>query len=99
MNTARVRLVVLGKVQGVFYRHSTREKARELGLSGWVRNLSDGSVEVEASGAKTTVEQLISWCRRGPANARVEDVVVEWQESTVAPADTAGGVMAGFEIH
>lgn len=98
MNTARVRLVVLGKVQGVFYRHSTREKARELGLSGWVRNLSDGSVEVEASGARTMVERLISWCRRGPANACVEDVVVEWQESTVALVDTAGGVMVGFEI-
>jgi acylphosphatase len=86
----------LGGVQGVGYRYSTRHKARELGLAGWVRNLADGSVEVEACGAIEVVEALIAWCRKGPANARVKDVVVEWRDDS---ADgTASGAVPSFDI-
>ena len=67
----RARIVVRGRVQGVAYRASTLHKARELGLTGWVRNLEDGSVELEAQGASEIVGQLEAWCRRGPAMAKV----------------------------
>ena len=73
----RVRARVRGLVQGVFYRASTVDRAAELGLVGWVRNCADGSVELEAEGARESVEQLIAWCRRGPPGARVTGVEVE----------------------
>ena len=76
MKTIRVRVHVTGLVQGVFYRDSTRRRARDLGLSGWVRNALDGSVWLEAQGPETHVEQLVQWCREGPVAARVDDVHV-----------------------
>ena len=65
----RVRIVVRGVVQGVAYRASTRYQAIELGLTGWVRNLPDGSVELEAQGLRTA--ELEAWTRHGPPAARV----------------------------
>ncbi|MGE0588751.1 MAG: acylphosphatase [Cyclobacteriaceae bacterium] len=65
---------VSGKVQGVFYRASTKDKARSLGLCGFVKNESDGSVYIEAEGDKEKLDQLVTWCRQGPPNARVENV-------------------------
>jgi acylphosphatase len=79
MSTAH--LIVKGRVQGVFYRHSARERASDLGLSGWVRNLADGNVELQASGPRKAVETLIEWCHKGPANAVVSDVVVDWLDN------------------
>lgn len=64
-------------MQGVFYRASTKEQADKLRLSGWVRNESDGSVEMEVSGDQQSIEELISWCERGPIMARVEEVSSE----------------------
>ena len=66
-----------GHVQGVFFRDWTRTQARELGVSGWVRNCADGSVEAHVEGERGAVEQLIDRMRDGPASARVEDVRVE----------------------
>lgn len=74
--TARV--IVKGRVQGVFYRQSTREKARKLGVVGWVRNQDDGSVAYEATGTRVVVEALIEWSRKGPPAARVDELSVEW---------------------
>ncbi|WP_146341090.1 acylphosphatase [Nesterenkonia sp. NBAIMH1] len=65
---------VTGKVQGVSYRAAARKKAQGLGVTGWVRNLPDGSVELLASGPDDAVESLIEWCRRGPSGAEVEQV-------------------------
>jgi acylphosphatase len=67
---------VRGMVQGVFFRSSTRETARALGLSGFVRNERDGSVYIEAEGDDDALQQLVAWCRRGPPSAIVDDVQV-----------------------
>ena len=80
--TKRVKLKVKGRVQGVFYRQSTQDQARSLGLSGWVANQEDGSVLVDAQGEKTKLESLINWCWNGPARANVSQVDVEWLDET-----------------
>jgi acylphosphatase len=70
------RFVVRGRVQGVFFRQSTVEQARTLGITGWVRNREDGCVEGLASGTPAALEQLRGWLKQGPPSARVEGV--EW---------------------
>lgn len=72
-----VSVIVSGKVQGVFYRQSTKEKARALGLTGTVRNNKDGSVEIIATGDADSIAALIAWCHEGPREARVTDVAVQ----------------------
>ncbi|AAU93141.1 MULTISPECIES: acylphosphatase [Methylococcus] len=67
----RVHVLVAGRVQGVWYRASAARKASELGLTGWVRNLPDGRVELVAEGDAESVDALLAWCRRGPPLARV----------------------------
>ena len=66
-------------MQGVWFRASTRDRARELGVTGWVRNCPGGSVEVVAEGERERVQRLITWCHKGPEGALVTDVEVEWQ--------------------
>jgi acylphosphatase len=75
----RVRAIVTGRVQGVAFRASTVDEARRLGLTGWVRNRADGSVELEAQGDDARVASLLAWCGRGPPAARVVGVAVEDQ--------------------
>ena len=70
----RIRLRVDGRVQGVAYRASTQDEARRLGLTGWVRNLDDGAVELEAQGPPDALAALEAWCHRGPSLARVTSV-------------------------
>lgn len=72
----RAHAYVTGLVQGVWYRVSTQEKASELELHGWVRNLSDGRVEFVAEGPADDVAALLAWARRGPRDARVDDLAV-----------------------
>ena len=74
---ATVRFVVSGRVQGVFFRASTRAEALRLGLGGSARNLPDGRVEVVASGADEALSALERWLWQGPPSARVEDVARE----------------------
>lgn len=69
-----IRLIVEGKVQGVFYRQSTREKASVIGLNGTVKNLPDGNVEIIATGTAEQLEQLTLWCNDGPSRAVVTKV-------------------------
>lgn len=76
----RARVLVTGRVQGVFFRDSTREKAEGLGLSGWVRNLPDGSVEAVFEGDDERVREMVSWCEEGPPDARVQEVSAEDEE-------------------
>jgi acylphosphatase len=81
------RLLVHGRVQGVWYRGWAVDTARALGLDGWVRNRRDGSVEIVAAGSGETVALFIERCREGPAAARVDRIDVE---------ETDGAVAAGF---
>jgi acylphosphatase len=73
-------VIVTGRVQGVFFRGQTRDRARSLGLGGWVRNNGDGSVEAVFEGDDDRVESMVEWCRRGPAYAEVENVQVAWED-------------------
>ena len=74
----RFRAMVFGKVQGVFYRASALERAEGLGLKGFVRNLPNGFVELEAEGEEKTLNDLLRWCQHGPPGARVDEVKVTW---------------------
>jgi acylphosphatase len=74
----RVRALVSGRVQGVFFRAHTRTRARELGVSGWVRNLPDGRVELVAEGEEAKITTLLAWVQIGPPSARVENVQADW---------------------
>lgn len=90
MSAERVELRITGRVQGVYYRASCAEAARQLGLVGWVRNVDDGSVEAVAEGPHEALESFLAWCRRGPPAARVDDVEVR----TLAPE----GQFDSFEV-
>jgi acylphosphatase len=74
----RIRLIVKGRVQGVYFRASTVQQARHLDLTGWVMNRHDGSVELVAEGRSDNIEDLIAWCRQGPQGARVDKVDLQW---------------------
>lgn len=73
-------IVVRGKVQGVFYRASARQKAEALNLTGFAQNRPDGSVLIEAEGEDSILKEFVSWCRKGPPNAIVDDVTVTQRE-------------------
>ena len=75
MNNIRVHLIIKGRVQGVWFRESTRREAVSLGVTGWVRNRPDRSVEVLAEGPEEQVKELVSWCNHGPPVARVDQVL------------------------
>jgi len=82
-----VHCYISGRVQGVFYRASTKSEASNLGLSGWVKNLPDGRVEALVCGEENIVNQLIKWMHTGPAGAKVSkvDTTLEtWQEDFVS---------------
>lgn len=90
MPPVRIHLLIEGRVQGVWFRESTRREAQALGLTGWVRNCPDGRVEAMVEGPEDGVQQLVSWCWVGPPTARVRRVDVTpqaWQ-----------GVFDTFEI-
>ncbi len=70
-------ITIRGKVQGVWYRASAQEAAKRLGLTGFVRNLPDGNVYAEAEGPESVLQDFVSWCRRGPQLARVDEVLAE----------------------
>ncbi len=78
----RIHLVVEGRVQGVCFRMYTQEEAERLGLTGWVRNRHDGTVEAMAEGEEDVLADFLAWCRRGPPHARVTGVKEEHSEAT-----------------
>jgi acylphosphatase len=80
LTLARARVVVTGRVQGVFFRAETSDRAASLSLGGWVRNNPDGSVEAVFEGDRERVESMVDWMRRGPAPAEVESAEVDWED-------------------
>jgi acylphosphatase len=83
----RAHVVISGRVQGVFFRVETKRMAGKIGLTGWVRNRADGSVEALFEGPKSKVDEAITWCHRGAPMARVAEVRVDWQ-SFIGEFDT-----------
>lgn len=79
---ARAELRIHGKVQGVFFRANTRDQSRHRDLTGWVKNLPDGTVRAVIEGPRAEVQEVVDWAHEGPSAARVEEVEVEWTEST-----------------
>jgi acylphosphatase len=80
MVVARARVIVRGRVQGVFFRAEASAHARSLGVVGWVRNRPDGVVEAAFEGQTDAVESMLRWCEQGPTGARVDAVEVTWEE-------------------
>ena len=89
MNRIGRKVRIYGRVQGVFFRQWAINQARTLGVAGWVHNARDGSVEAHVEGDEPAVAQMIEWLRRGPPQARVEDVTVE---------DAAAQGIKGFSV-
>jgi len=80
IKNSRAHVLISGRVQGVWFRASTKDKAEELGIKGWVRNTPDGKVEAVFEGPKEKVDEIIKWCHKGPVLARVTNVEVKWEE-------------------
>ncbi len=85
MTTKRAHLLIDGRVQGVGFRYSASIEADARGLRGWVRNLTDGRVELVAQGSEPAVESLIAWCREGPRFSWVRQVDVAWETAEDEP--------------
>jgi acylphosphatase len=75
---ARVRIIISGRVQGVFFRRAAAEQARIFGITGWVSNRADGAVELVGEGKRRSLELLLAWAHTGPSHARVDAVRVQW---------------------
>ena len=80
---SRLHLRISGTVQGVFFRATTQDQVKAIGgITGYVRNMSDGSVECMAEGEKKKLEKLLDWCKTGPAGSVVEKIEEKWEEYT-----------------
>lgn len=79
---ARVRLIISGRVQGVGFRFSAYDEAKDLGLIGWVRNMPSGEVEIVAEGRRENLKMLVAWAYQGPPSAHVTEVREEWGDFT-----------------
>ncbi len=79
MALKQVQIRVRGRVQGVFFRASTQREAKRLGLTGWVKNRPDKSIEMLAEGEEGGIKDLIAWAQTGPSAARVDNVDVRWR--------------------
>jgi acylphosphatase len=88
--TTQARVVVYGRVQGVFFRMETQREARRCEVAGWVKNRRDGTVEALFQGEQPHVTAMVAWCHHGPAGARVDKVDVSWQ--------VPGEALSGFDI-
>ncbi|MDO8431723.1 MAG: acylphosphatase [Candidatus Binatus sp.] len=87
---ARIRLIIRGRVQGVGFRFAARDEAKNRALAGWVRNLSNGDVEIVAEGRRRDLQALVAWAHLGPSYARVDEVSEQWS--------VASRAFTGFEI-
>ena len=88
----KIRVMISGDVQGVFFRISTQDKARELELTGWVKNIFNNAVEILAEGDREKLSLFTGWLQLGPPNATIDKISIEWEESSVKE-------FSSFEIH
>ena len=86
-NSVRAHVVISGRVQGVCYRMETQRAAKGIDVSGWVKNRLDGTVEAVFEGNRKQVDQIIEWCRKGPALAQVSNIEIRWESATGEFAD------------
>jgi acylphosphatase len=75
-------VIISGRVQGVWFRASAKQKAEQLGIKGWIRNTSDGSVEAVFEGEEKSVNEMIEWCNHGPPLSKIENVEIEKKNPT-----------------
>ena len=90
MAIIRAHVIISGRVQGVYFRGHIKDNAQSMGVSGWVRNLTNGNVEAVFEGETEDVRRMVTWCHKGPAAARVDDVKTEWHSPTME--------LSGFEL-
>jgi acylphosphatase len=76
----RVRILIEGRLQGMNFRYHTQQQAQKLGLAGFVRNLSDGRIEIDAQGDDESVEEMLAWCQEGPQNAQLKSILFRYDE-------------------
>ncbi len=76
----RIRILVEGRLQGVNFRYYTQQQAQMLGLSGFVRNLSDGRIEIDAQGDDENVEKMLVWCQEGPQSGNLKSILFRYDE-------------------
>ena len=76
---SKIHVIISGRVQGVWFRANTKDKAEQLGIGGWVRNTTDGNVEAVFEGDEENIKEMLEWCHHGPPSAKVENVEVEKQ--------------------
>ena len=88
----KIRVMISGDVQGVFFRISTQDKARELELTGWVKNIFNNAVEILAEGDREKLSLFTGWLQLGPPNATIDKISIEWEENSVKE-------FSSFEIH
>jgi acylphosphatase len=89
-NEARAHVIISGRVQGVCFRMETQRAAKRTGVSGWVKNRFDGTVEAVFEGDRKHVDQIIEWCRKGPPLSVVSNLEIDWESFT--------GEFKGFDI-
>jgi acylphosphatase len=77
---SNVHVIISGRVQGVWFRVSVKQKAEKLGITGWVRNLSDGTVEAVFQGEDNSIKEILEWCNHGPPFAKVDRVMKNYQD-------------------
>ena len=88
----RIHVMISGKVQGVFFRISTQDKANELNLTGWVKNIFNNAVEIIAEGDREELSKFTGWLQMGPPNATIDKISIEW-------SDQPEKQFSFFEIH
>jgi acylphosphatase len=76
----RVRILIEGKLQGANFRYHTQQEAQKLGLAGFVRNLSDGRIEIDAQGGDESVDKMLAWCQEGPQSAQLKSILFRYDE-------------------
>ncbi|MCW8858406.1 MAG: acylphosphatase [Deltaproteobacteria bacterium] len=82
MILVRAKVHISGRVQGVWFRQSTKDTAQQHAVTGWCRNNPDGTVEAVFEGAETAVKAVLDWCKKGPELAHVDDLQIEWADPT-----------------